>query len=195
MGATKMSGSELRNKVTPQLSEVINIQDRMLQPIADPRQLSPLIEEADKSVRATLGTLVQHAPKTKRSSVVISIGSAQTYLRTARFERLTKICLALPGVRTENIGNSATFLVDGRTFAYYLSDYRGNGITGVCCRLRSGKTPKPVLSAMSPWFNPTSGALNGWLGLRLDRSAIDWGDVFDLVQGSYLRVAPLSTEL
>ena len=115
---------------------------------------------------------------------------AMVDLRLIRVARLRKICLRLPYVTIATTGKHEAFLVDGRTFACYLSDYRGDGISGVCCRPRSGNTPRPTLSAHSPWFTPTSVALKGWVGLRLDQPAVDWGEVSDLVRGTYLRVAP-----
>ncbi|AXC16062.1 hypothetical protein ACPOL_6854 (plasmid) [Acidisarcina polymorpha] len=172
---------------------LINIHGRMRQFVAEPHQLSLLIAEADEYARATLRMLV---PKAKLSSEIITICSVQTCLQATRLSRLTKICLALPGVRIKNTGDHATFLVNGRNFAHYLSDYQGDGIIGVCCRLRARKTStKPLLSTTSTWFTPTSVALISWVGLRLDLSAVDWDEVSDLIQSSYLRVVASASKL
>ncbi|AXC13233.1 hypothetical protein ACPOL_3954 [Acidisarcina polymorpha] len=89
-------------------------------------------------------------------------------------------------------GKHAAFLVDGKTFAYYLSDYQGDGIIGVCCRTRSGEAPEFRGKVASQWFTPANPSLKGWTGLRLDRMALDWGEVSDLIRGSYFRSALLA---
>jgi hypothetical protein len=104
-------------------------------------------------------------------------------------ERLSEICAELPEAERELSGRHAVFRVRGRTFAYYLDDHRGNeGIVGVVF-----KVPAPEgLVAASPdrFYKAAYLHHRGWVGLRLDTSAVDWTEVTDFVTDSYIAVAP-----
>ena len=107
-----------------------------------------------------------------------------------RLVRLTKICLALPEATRTDLGQHAGFQVRKKTFAYFLNDHHGDGIVGVTCKVLPGDNK--LLAAANPdrFYMPAYIASRGWVALRLDRGEIDWGEVKELVNGSYRLVAP-----
>jgi hypothetical protein len=107
-----------------------------------------------------------------------------------RLVRLTKICLALPEATRDYNGQHAGFHVRKRTFAYFLNDHHGDGIVAVTSKVLPGDNK--VLSAANPdkFFIPAYIGTKGWVALRLDRDAIDWEEVTELVIGSYRMIAP-----
>ena len=107
-----------------------------------------------------------------------------------RLVRLTKICLALPEATRDYNGQHAGFYVRQRTFAYFLNDHHGDGIVAVTCKVLPGDNT--MLSASNPdrFYLPAYIASKGWVALRLDRGAVDWEEVSELVVGSYRMVAP-----
>jgi predicted DNA-binding protein (MmcQ/YjbR family) len=107
-----------------------------------------------------------------------------------RLVRLTKICLARPEATRDYNGQHAGFQVRKRTFAYFLNDHHGDGIVAVTCKVLPGD--HKVLAASNPdrFYIPAYIGSRGWVALRLDRGAIDWEEVGELVRGSYRMVAP-----
>jgi predicted DNA-binding protein (MmcQ/YjbR family) len=106
-----------------------------------------------------------------------------------RLARLTAICLSLPEATREAKREHAAFLVGKKTFAYYLNDHHGDGIVSVCCKVLAGENRFLVDTGPDKFYLPAYIASRGWVGLRLDRASVDWGEVKELVQGSYLQVA------
>jgi predicted DNA-binding protein (MmcQ/YjbR family) len=106
-----------------------------------------------------------------------------------RLIRLTEICLALPEASREYNGQHASFAVRGKKFAYYLDDHHGDGIVAVCFKAVPGEG-EILLSDTARFYKPAYIGPRGWVGLRLDVSAIDWGEVTGLIKGSYRLAAP-----
>jgi hypothetical protein len=107
-----------------------------------------------------------------------------------RLVRLTKIALALPEATRVYRGSHAQFLVRKKTFAYFLNDHHGDGIVAVTCKALPGDNT--ALAAASPdrFYLPSYIGSRGWVALRLDVGRVDWGEVRELLAGSYRLVAP-----
>ena len=104
--------------------------------------------------------------------------------------RVQKICMALPEALCEMHGEHASFLVRKKTFTYYLNNHHGDGILGINCKVLPGDNAALVKANPEKFYMPAYIASRGWVGLRLDRGAVDWEEVSDLILGSYQLVAP-----
>lgn len=107
-----------------------------------------------------------------------------------RLSKLTKFCLALPEASRQTMGRHAGFYVRKKTFAYFLDDHHGDGIVGMNCKVLPGDNARLIASNPEKFYMPAYVGPKGWVGLRLDRGAIDWDEVQELVTHSYRLVAP-----
>src|SRR5580704_4887663 len=107
-----------------------------------------------------------------------------------RLTRLTKICLALPASTRRTQNSHAGFSVGKRTFAYFLNNHHGDGIVAVSCKALPGDNTALVRSNPDRFYLPAYIGPRGWVALRLDRGAIDWNEVRELILTSYQQVAP-----
>jgi predicted DNA-binding protein (MmcQ/YjbR family) len=107
-----------------------------------------------------------------------------------RLARLTKICLALPDAARECRGSHASFRVRKKVFAYFLNDHHGDGIVSVCAKVLPGDNTALISAQPDRFYLPAYIGPRGWVALRLDRGAIDWKEVAELVAGSYQLTAP-----
>jgi predicted DNA-binding protein (MmcQ/YjbR family) len=103
--------------------------------------------------------------------------------------RVTEICLALPEARRQVMGNHAGFRVRKKVFAYFLNDHHGDGIVSVCARVLPGDNTALIAAQPERFYMPAYIGPRGWVALRLDRSALDWKEVAELVKTSYQLVA------
>ena len=103
----------------------------------------------------------------------------------ARLARLTKICLALPDASREVMGDHAGFRVRKKTFTYFLNDHHGDGIVSVCAKVLPGDNTALISAQPARFYSPAYIGPRGWVALRLDRGAIDWKEVSELVKTSY----------
>jgi predicted DNA-binding protein (MmcQ/YjbR family) len=103
----------------------------------------------------------------------------------ARLARLSKICLALPDATREVMGDHAGFRVRKKTFAYFLNDHHGDGIVSVCAKVLPGDNTALISAQPARFYLPAYIGPRGWVALRLDRGAIDWTEVSELVKTSY----------
>jgi hypothetical protein len=108
----------------------------------------------------------------------------------ARLERVSKICGTLPKSLREILGKHASFTVGGKTYAYYLNDHHGDGIIGIACKVMPGDNEALVAAQPAKFYMPAYVGPKGWVGLRLDIAGVDWGEVAELVTGSYRLIAP-----
>jgi predicted DNA-binding protein (MmcQ/YjbR family) len=108
----------------------------------------------------------------------------------ARLTRLTKICVALPDATREVMGSHAGFRVRKKTFAYFLNDHHGDGIVSVCAKVLPGDNTALISAQPARFYMPSYIGPKGWVALRLDRGAVDWKEVGELVKTSYQLVAP-----
>ena len=109
---------------------------------------------------------------------------------TERLNRLSAICLALPQSVREDQQSHAKFAVAKKVFAYYLNDHHGNAIVSVCCKVLPGDNERLIAANPRKFYMPAYIGPRGWVGLRLDRSTVDWAEVEELVRGSYAQTAP-----
>jgi hypothetical protein len=107
-----------------------------------------------------------------------------------RLVRLTKICLAFPQASRKKLGRHAAFLVGQRIFAYFLDDHHGDGIVAVTCKALPGDNVALVAAQPDRFYLPAYIGPRGWVALRLDVGKVNWGEVRELVLGSYRLVAP-----
>jgi hypothetical protein len=107
-----------------------------------------------------------------------------------RLSRLTEIAVALPEATRKVFGSHAQFLVRKKTFAYFLDNHHGDGIVAVACKVLPGDNKALAEAKPRKFYLPAYIASRGWVALRLDVGKIDWGEVKELLIGSYLLVAP-----
>ncbi len=111
-------------------------------------------------------------------------------LEKDRLEKLSAICLALPQAMRENQLSHASFRVTKKVFVYYLNNHHGDGIVTVCCKVLPGDNERLIAANPQKFIMPAYIGPRGWVGLRLDRSTVDWVEVKELVHGSYAETAP-----
>lgn len=104
--------------------------------------------------------------------------------------RLEKLCLALPEASCEKNGRHASFRVRKRVFAYFLDDHHGDGIVSLCWKAELGENAERAAADPKRFFVPAYIGPRGWGALRLDRGAVDWDEVDELVRASYCAIAP-----
>lgn len=108
----------------------------------------------------------------------------------SRLTQLSKIALALPETSHKILGSHAQFLVRKKTFAYFLDNHHGDGIVAVTCKVLSGENSALAQAQPRRYYLPAYIGSRGWVALRLDQGKIDWGEVRELLLGSYLLTAP-----
>ena len=108
----------------------------------------------------------------------------------ARRDRLVRLCRTLPEATVTPHDQHLGFQVRGRTFAWYVDDEGGDGKVGVLCKTPPGQNQGLVASDPHRFYLPRYVGTRGWVGLRLDRTDVDWGEVAELVADSYRLVAP-----
>jgi len=108
----------------------------------------------------------------------------------ARLKRITEIALALPEAIREMHDSHAQFLVRKKTFAYFLDNHHSDGIVGVTCKVLAGDNKALQENQPDRFYLPQYLASKGWVALRLDRGAVDWDEVKELLLCSYTLIAP-----
>jgi hypothetical protein len=114
----------------------------------------------------------------------------KAFVKDQRLERVTRICRALPEAGFELAGRHATYQVRKRVFAYYLNDHHGDGIVSVCVKVLPGDNERLIAAHPRKFYMPAYIGPRGWVALRLDVGRVDWGEVRELMLGSYMLVAP-----
>ena len=107
-----------------------------------------------------------------------------------RLTRLSEIALALPEATRQICGSHAQFLVQKKTFAYFLDNHHGDGIVAVTCKVMPGDNKALVETQPNRFYLPAYIASKGWVALRLDVGKVDWDEVDELLLGSYALIAP-----
>ena len=106
--------------------------------------------------------------------------------------RVRELALALPRA-VEKISHGApVFFIDkGKSFAWFVHDHHGSGITAVAVKT-SGAEEQEMLIEMDPdlYYRPPYLAPSGWIGIRLDGDEVDWDHVGDRIAMSWELVAP-----
>jgi phosphoribosylglycinamide formyltransferase-1 len=107
-----------------------------------------------------------------------------------RLVRLSKICAEFPEAARVLCGTHAQFLVKKKTFAYFLDNHHGDGIVAVTGKVLPGDNTALAASQPERFYLPAYVGPRGWVALRLDRGAVDWEEVEELIATSYRLVAP-----
>ena len=107
---------------------------------------------------------------------------------------LTKIretALELPETEERLSHGQPTFFVAGKQFAQLRRNHHGDGRTVVCVRT-SGLDEQATLLELDPatYSKPAYLHHAGWIGIDLDRGAVDWDHVADRVAASWELAAP-----
>ena len=104
--------------------------------------------------------------------------------------RVSALCLALPEATRADRGDHADFRVRKKVFAYFLNNHHGDGIVSVCVKSELGENVDRAGARPDLYYLPAYIGSRGWFGLRLDRGAVDWREVRNIVELSYRLVAP-----
>ena len=106
--------------------------------------------------------------------------------------RVRELALALPRA-VEKISHGApVFFIDkGKSFAWFVHDHHGSGITAVAVKT-SGAEEQEMLIEMDPdlYYRPPYLAPSGWIAMRLDGEDVDWDHVADRIAMSWELAAP-----
>jgi phosphoribosylglycinamide formyltransferase-1 len=131
---------------------------------------------------------VPKAQSNSKSKSKAQAGAKARY--DTRLERVTKLALELPEAGRYLHGDHAGFTVRKKKFAYFLNNHHGDGIVGLACKVMPGDNKLLVAAQPERYYMPAYVGAMGWVGLRLDRGAIDWEEVRELLRGSYVLLAP-----
>jgi len=104
--------------------------------------------------------------------------------------RLIKISSLLPETTVERHGSHAAFRIRKKVYAYFLNNHHGDGIVAVTCKVLPGDNKALAAAQPLKFYLPAYIASKGWVALRLDLPKIDWAEVKELMQTSYLQIAP-----
>jgi hypothetical protein len=105
----------------------------------------------------------------------------------ADLSRLRAIAMALPRAAEKiSHGQPVFFIEKGRTFAWFLHDHHGVGLTGIAVKT-SGADEQAMLVEADPelFYRPAYLAPSGWIGMRLDEERTDWDRIADRVGQSW----------
>jgi phosphoribosylglycinamide formyltransferase-1/phosphoribosylamine--glycine ligase/phosphoribosylglycinamide formyltransferase/phosphoribosylformylglycinamidine cyclo-ligase len=105
----------------------------------------------------------------------------------ADLARIRSLCLSQPrGVEKVSHGMPVFFIEKGKTFAWFIHNHHGNGITAVALKT-SGPEEQAMLVEAEPelFYRPAYLAPSGWIGLRLDVEATDWDQIEARIEQSW----------
>ena len=100
-------------------------------------------------------------------------------------DRVSEICMALPGTECERNGSHATYRARKKVFAYFLDNHHGDGIVALACRVNPGDNDALVRAQPDRFYLPAYIGPRGWVGLRLDVGKVDWEEVVEFAGESY----------
>lgn len=106
--------------------------------------------------------------------------------------RVRDIALALPETAERTSHGSPGFhLEKGKFFLYFWHDHHGDGET-VAIVKTSGREEQAMLIEIDPdfYYSPPYLGPSGWIAMRLNRDADDWGRIADRIARSWEMVAP-----
>lgn len=110
----------------------------------------------------------------------------------AILQRLRGLCLAFPEATEKQAWGTPTFRVRDKLFAMWDDHHHGVEHLAVWCKAPGGVQEILVGAAPQRFFVPPYVGHKGWIGVRLDVD-VDWDEVRDLLQDSYLMTAPKKT--
>ncbi len=105
--------------------------------------------------------------------------------------RLRTLCLSQPCAAEKlSHGMPVFFIEKGKTFAWFIHNHHGAGITAVAVKT-SGPDEQAMLVEAEPelFYRPAYLAPSGWIGLRLDVETTDWDQVEARIEQSWMLAA------
>jgi hypothetical protein len=109
----------------------------------------------------------------------------------ADLARLRAIAMAMPRAAEKiSHGQPVFFIEKGKTFAWFLHDHHGSGVTGIAVKT-SGADEQAMLTEADPdlFYRPAYLAPSGWIAMRLDGERTDWDRVGSRVEQSWAHAA------
>lgn len=106
--------------------------------------------------------------------------------------KVRALALALPAAAEKLTHGMPGFFVEGgKFFAYFTRDHHGDGITALLVKA-SGVEEQAQLIENDPelYYRPAYFGPSGWVGIRLDGGAVDWGHIEDWLTRSWRMSAP-----
>ena len=104
--------------------------------------------------------------------------------------KISKMCSALPEAKREVMGSHAAFTVRNKKFAYLLDNHHGDGVLALCFRGATGEQEMWIDLDAKRFYRPAYIGAQGWVALRLDVGATNWGEVEARIVSSYRLAAP-----
>lgn len=110
---------------------------------------------------------------------------------TDPFDRLSRLCLALPEAHLVIAWGEPTFRVKNKLFAMYASaeNHHGAGRPAVWIKAEDGAQELLLAADPERYFRPPYVGPSGWVGVRLDRG-VDWAEVAALLETAWRLTAP-----
>lgn len=109
--------------------------------------------------------------------------------KESAFERIRKLCLALPDTAEVTKHSRPCFAVRDKTFVMFMDDHHGDGRLAIWCKATPDAQSMVVESDPERFFVPPYVGPRGWIGARLDRQP-DWGAVGAIIEEAYRLSAP-----
>ncbi|HEU4866925.1 MAG TPA: MmcQ/YjbR family DNA-binding protein [Actinomycetota bacterium] len=106
--------------------------------------------------------------------------------------RLKTMAEALPECAVVPFKQHAAFAVRKRTFAWFMVDHQGDGMTVLSLKVPPGENQAMVAAEPDRFVLPAYVASRGWVSIRLDVPNVDWDEVAELLTDSYRMYAPKS---
>ena len=101
-------------------------------------------------------------------------------------KKLRKVCLRLPDAEETVSFGHPTFRVRGGKIFAVLETYKGE--LGICVNV--GKLMQGIFLDDPRFFRTPYTGKHGWVTLRVYAAPLNWTEIAELVEGSYLPAAP-----
>lgn len=105
------------------------------------------------------------------------------------YDRVRRICLALPEAHEKIAWGTPTFRVRDRMFVGFANNHHGDGRIAIWCKAAPGAQEDLVRADPERFFVPPYVGTAGWIGIQLDKG-LDPGVLAGLIRDGYLEVAP-----
>jgi hypothetical protein len=104
--------------------------------------------------------------------------------------KVRDLCLSFPGANERpSHGSPCFFIQKGRSFLSMVDNHHYDGRFALWCAAPDGMQRMLVDSAPDHYFVPPYVGPQGWVGVRLDRSAT-WDEIASVIENAYLAKAP-----
>jgi len=86
-----------------------------------------------------------------------------------QFQRLRRLCLALPGTEERLSHGEPTFFVSNHVFAMFSNNHHDDGHVAVCVPAPPGLQEALIEDAPETYYRPPYVGGSGWVGIELDQ--------------------------